>query len=332
LTYEDGIVPEQLDMLQEIERTIKEQGRVEEHSWLKVINSSIFQSNKSFIFRDMNRLELFSFEQYRHNAKKALERLCQQQRVDELQVFRWLTKIEEDSIDSSNESHFDWETELTPWIRLSNQIFYDIFGSNFSQMNALQTMYKQLRSFHILYYERKQSDSMSTMTKPLQKPMKPFIADTQSIRDAVRLWCTRRLEALRKYKDISRWDTSRVTDMSGLFLDRNKDDISGWDVSNVTNMSNMFSAATSFNQPLNRWNTGKVKDMSRMFCNAKAFNQPLDQWNLESVTDMSMMFCGAVCFNQPLNPWNVHNVINIYDNDVSSCTLFQSASRCLECQ
>ena len=45
--------------------------------------------------------------------------------------------------------------------------------------------------------------------------------------------------------DISKWDTSNVTDMSGMFYKgytlSSLPDISKWDTSKVTNMSSMFS-------------------------------------------------------------------------------------------
>ena len=47
--------------------------------------------------------------------------------------------------------------------------------------------------------------------------------------------------------DMPSWDTSLVTDMSGLFSNKYSfnQDISGWDVSKVTDMSNMFSRPAS---------------------------------------------------------------------------------------
>ena len=51
-------------------------------------------------------------------------------------------------------------------------------------------------------------------------------------------------------------------------------DLSRWDVSKVTNMSDMFAGATAFNQDLSRWGskTGNVTNMSDMFQEAIAFN------------------------------------------------------------
>ena len=48
-----------------------------------------------------------------------------------------------------------------------------------------------------------------------------------------------------EYGPINSWDTSKVTNMSGLFKEAYdfNDDISNWDTSNVTNMNSMFKDA-----------------------------------------------------------------------------------------
>ena len=57
------------------------------------------------------------------------------------------------------------------------------------------------------------------------------------------------------YGPISKWKTSEVTDMSGLFQDASgfNEDITGWDVSGVTDMNNMFNGARVFNQDISGW-------------------------------------------------------------------------------
>ncbi|RDU70287.1 BspA family leucine-rich repeat surface protein [Helicobacter brantae] len=130
-------------------------------------------------------------------------------------------------------------------------------------------------------------------------------------------------------------DTSKITDMSGLFADSKRRRFLGiekWDVSNVEDMSYMF-ANSSFNHPLILWNVSKVKNMEGMFSfscfnqcinswdvsgcenmrymfHISLFNQPLDRWNVANVKDMSHMF-EASSFNYPLNSWNVSNVENL---------------------
>ena len=119
---------------------------------------------------------------------------------------------------------------------------------------------------------------------------------------------------LSKFKgDISKWDTSNVTDMSNMFLGavNFNSDISAWDTSNVMYMQCMFRAAHSFNQPIDNWNVSNVTNMEGMFTDATSFNQPLNNWNVSNVEYMPYMFKFASSFNQPLNNWNVSNVRDI---------------------
>lgn len=76
--------------------------------------------------------------------------------------------------------------------------------------------------------------------------------------------------------DVSQWDVSNVTNMSGLFkcLDFNGD-ISQWDVSNVTDMEDMF-AESEFNQDISQWSVDKVvrRDGFRKGSKLSAKNSP----------------------------------------------------------
>ena len=73
--------------------------------------------------------------------------------------------------------------------------------------------------------------------------------------------------------DISKWDTSTVTDMSGLFkgcsLLKSLPDISNWNMSEVTDMNEMFSDCSSVVElpDMRKWNTPKLKKMQKMFYN-----------------------------------------------------------------
>ena len=76
------------------------------------------------------------------------------------------------------------------------------------------------------------------------------------------------------------WNTSKVTNMSHMFLEVNafNQDISEFDTSNVTNMSYMFYGASSFNQDISKWNTSKVTNKTEIFNNSSTMedgNKPI---------------------------------------------------------
>jgi len=155
----------------------------------------------------------------------------------------------------------------------------------------------------------------------------PALTDS-TIRSAVLGWCDggdNQTEVETTYGHISGWDTSQVTDMSGLFqhppvptfqshpLMFCNPDISNWTTTNVINMKSMFAGALKFNSAIGKWDTAKVTNMTRMFERALAFNQPLGDWNTAAVRDMAGMFTSANAFNQALGKWNSESVSNYYD-------------------
>ena len=129
---------------------------------------------------------------------------------------------------------------------------------------------------------------------------------------AVNLWVSDQDAAIATYGHISDWNTSAVTSMDSLFLDKTNfdDDISGWDVSNVTDMSNMFQSS-NFNQDIGNWDVSSVTNMYRMFKLAPAFNQDIGNWDVSSVTTMNNMFSAASAFNQDIGNWDVSSVVSM---------------------
>jgi surface protein len=95
--------------------------------------------------------------------------------------------------------------------------------------------------------------------------------------------------------DLSKADTSKVTDMSYMFDVCNnltQLDISGFDTSNVTNMEHMFSGCGSLEAlDVSNFNTSKVTDMSSMFSGCKSLKAlDVSGFNTSNVTDMEFMF------------------------------------------
>ena len=97
------------------------------------------------------------------------------------------------------------------------------------------------------------------------------------IRTAVAAWCANRAAAKAQYGPIASWNTSEVTNMYRLFMDKAgfNEDISRWDVSNVTDLVFAFERATSFNGDLSSWDVGRVMSIDGMFNGATSFNRQL---------------------------------------------------------
>ena len=95
--------------------------------------------------------------------------------------------------------------------------------------------------------------------------------------------------------NLSSFDTSQVTDMGGMFADmRNLTtlDISSFDTSQVTNTALMFADIYNLTAlDLSNFNTSKVTSMNAMFHNMHNLTAlDLSNFNTSKVTDMSYMF------------------------------------------
>ena len=114
--------------------------------------------------------------------------------------------------------------------------------------------------------------------------------------------------------DLSSWNVSQVTDMSGMFRTTSfNGNLSSWDVSQATDMSDMFTGASLFNGNLSSWDVSQVTDMSGMFLRATSFNGDLSSWDVSQATDMSGMFNDATSFNGDLSSWDVSQATDMSD-------------------
>ena len=112
--------------------------------------------------------------------------------------------------------------------------------------------------------------------------------------------------------DVSDWDTSHVTSMTGTF-NGCKDicDLSKWDTSKVTSMVNMFYGCSTFNGNISNWDVSKVTRFDSMFYGCSSFNQDISNWDIYSAKNLSKMFYRCRKFNQPIQKWNITKNMDI---------------------
>ena len=138
--------------------------------------------------------------------------------------------------------------------------------------------------------------------------------------------------------DLSKWNTSKVTNMSCMFYNStnltNIGDLSKWDTSHVINMLGMFATATGLTNigNLDNWDTSKVTDMSWMFStNSDSDKQShltnigdLSKWNTSKVTNMLGMFANTTSLTNigDLSKWDTSKVTNMLGmfNNASNLT------------
>ena len=108
----------------------------------------------------------------------------------------------------------------------------------------------------------------------------------------------RNLKNLQTIQGLENLDTSRVTDMSFMFIgceNLTSLDLSHWDTSQVTNMSDMFYGCERLtNLDISQFDTSQVTDMFEMFgaCDVLT-NLDVSHFNTSQVTNMAKMFIGC---------------------------------------
>jgi len=98
--------------------------------------------------------------------------------------------------------------------------------------------------------------------------------------------------------DLSTWDTSKVTNMSGMFYNQGRLhdlDLSNFDTSNVTDMSSMFVSCSKLEElNISSFDTKKVENMSRMFYGLSSLKVlDISSFDTRHLIDMDYMFYGA---------------------------------------
>lgn len=117
--------------------------------------------------------------------------------------------------------------------------------------------------------------------------------------------------------DLSKANTSKVTDMSGMFLCCNNAesiDLSNFDTSNVKDMNDMFGGCRALKKiNLSSFDTSNVRDMSSMFSGCQTLSSiDVSVFNTSKVIDMSWMFADCTSLlSLDLSGLDTSNVIDM---------------------
>ncbi len=111
--------------------------------------------------------------------------------------------------------------------------------------------------------------------------------------------------------DLSNFNTSKVTDMQGMFVYSDFDSITldNFDTSKVTNMSGMFASADIKSLDLSSFDTSRVTDMRAMFFETIWLRDlNISGFNTCSVTNMESMFEYCMAYEIDVSGFNTSNV------------------------
>lgn len=115
---------------------------------------------------------------------------------------------------------------------------------------------------------------------------------------------------------VSSFDTSNVTSLLLMFYNTKITslDLSSWNTSKVTDMSGLFNSSQFLVNitGLSSWDTSKVKDMSTVFYGTGLMSLDLSNWNTSNVTVMKGMFASMTSITEikGLSDFDVRNVTN----------------------
>ena len=118
--------------------------------------------------------------------------------------------------------------------------------------------------------------------------------------------------------DVSKWNTSNVVDMFGMFYgcgSLTKLDLRGLDVENVTNMSHMFCDCYNLTEiDYTGWNTASIQTMDAMFNNCNSMTViDVTEFDTETLEETSQMF--EACYSLErivgLETWVTPNLNNM---------------------
>ena len=139
-------------------------------------------------------------------------------------------------------------------------------------------------------------------------------------------------------KNISEWDTSKVTDMSLMFYGCSSlislPDLSNWNILNVNSLFGTFFGCSLIKSipGISNWNPNNLLYMSHLFdgCSSLIYIPDISHWNTSNIIDMSSLFrkCSSLVSLPDISKWNTENTKNLREmfRECSSLTILPNIS------
>ena len=207
-----------------------------------------------------------------------------------------------------NENEFDLKSHLNINKSQLNNNIFEIKIKGIKQIINMSYMFKNKEA----HENEKESIPLSSL---------PDISKWNTSKVTNMSYLFSNCSSLLSLPDISKWNTENVTDMREIFCGCSSllslPDISKWNTENVTDMSNLFNycCSLSYLPDISKWNTSKVTSMSGMFgiCISLSLLPDISKWNTANVTHMDMMFymCKSISSLPDLSKWNTSKVTSM---------------------
>jgi len=217
-----------------------------------------------------------------------------------------------------------FNADLSSWNVTHVTDFYDMF------LNTLDLTNCNKRQIGLSWTSQSQVftqySSWATLHNDCAVETSCTIITNQELRDYVDQWITDSTNHPCG-EVIGDWNVSNVTDFSYVFCGASTSDvpecnplrqnfntnISNWDTSSVTDLTGTFYHATSFTgDGVANWDTSRVRIMIRTFMGATSFTgDGVSNWDTTSVILLIETFRGSTSFNANLSNWNTAKVIGL---------------------
>ena len=192
------------------------------------------------------------------------------------------------------EDQFDFKEKITYKIKSdkdkSKVKKVKIFSEEFVKNNE--------SNFKIIYDNNELDLIPFLELSPDKKTIEIFLLQINQITNLSKM-CAECLE-LYSFPKLGKLNTETVTDISELFANiklTNLPDISTWNTSNITNMSGTFKGCSAlFSLPnISKWDTSKVNNFNSLFMGCSKLEElpDISSWNTSNVSTMQYMFMGC---------------------------------------